>query len=91
MSFQVFDILGKEISPGDLIVYAYSTGSSAGLRIGRVKEKKITYKSGQTSRYYLKIDWQAGFYLPEKPSLINVTPNVKSHVLKVELDGFKKD
>ncbi len=90
MSFQVFDMIGQEIIEGDIIVYPYSSGSSsASLRIGRVKEKKLVRKHNQPTNHYLTIEWIEGSYLPQKPSNIGVQPDHKSHILKVELDGFK--
>lgn len=92
MSFSIFDMRGAEIFEDDVVVYAFTSGSSAYLRIGRVIEKKVTTKnlfgSVDSNNYYLKIRWIEGWRLPEKPTLIGVKPNTKSHVLKVDLDGI---
>jgi hypothetical protein len=90
MSFQAFDMIGQEIVENDIIVYPHGNGSTASLRIGRVKEKKITY-NGERHRFFLRVEWLEGSWLPEKPTNIGITPDTKSHLLKVELDGFKQN
>lgn len=91
MTFQAFDMIGQEIIEGDLIVYAISNGSSATLRLGRVIKKKVVSRVNQPSNYYLTIEWIEGLFLPKKPSNISITPDSKSHILKVELNGFKQN
>lgn len=88
MDFSVFDMRGNEIVEGDTVVYSYVNGSSSYLRIGVVSEKKITERIFDYPNHYLKIRWVEGRTLPDKPTLIRVTPNEKSHLLKVELDGI---
>jgi hypothetical protein len=93
MTFNVFDMRGEEIVEDDVVVCSFSAGSSAYLRIGRVQEKKVTTKNifdpADSRRFYLKIRWSEGTgRVPDKPTLIAVEPNTKSHLLKVDLDGI---
>lgn len=94
MSFDTYDMLGFEIKEGDMVVGAFSYGSSATLRIGEVREKKIVqpknyYGSQYPANHYLKIDWIHGRGRPSKPSLISVNPGEKSQLLKVDLNEVK--
>lgn len=94
MNFDVYDLLGFEIKEGDMVVGAFSYGSSAAIRIGEVREKKIVqpkdyYGSQYTPNYYLKIDWIHGRGRPDKPSLIGIKPGEKSQLLKVDLNEVK--
>lgn len=94
MTFSVFDMRGVEIVEDDVVIGSFAIGSTAYLRIGRVVEKKITNKKPfgpvELANYYLKIRWTEGTasFLPDKPTLISVKPNQKSHLLKVDLDGI---
>lgn len=90
MDFQTFDMLGQEIVENDLIVYPHGNGSSASLRVGRVKEKKVVH-NGERNRFYLKIEWLEGSWLPDKPTSIGIMPDIKSHLLKVKLDAFEQN
>lgn len=94
MNFEVYDMLGFAIKEDDYVVGSFSYGSSAATRIGQVIEKKTVQPkryyggSNRDPNYYLKIRWTHGWGLPEKPSLISVTPGEKSQLLKVALDGI---
>lgn len=90
MNFEVFDMLGKEIVENDTVVGSFSSGSRACLRIGIVKEKKITIPSQYNTNYYLKIRWVAGRGRPGNPTLISVEPNSRSQLLKVDVDEINK-
>jgi len=87
MTFQVFDMLGKEIKVDDVVAGAFSYGSSAALRVGRVVELKITHPHDNQPNYYVKVRWLHGWGVPSKPTLIGVKPNDKCHLMKVMVDG----
>jgi hypothetical protein len=88
MNFQVFDMMGAEIHLDDIIVGAFSYGSSAALRVGKVVELKITYPQYTQPNYYVRVRWLHGYGLPDKPTLIGVKPNDKCHLMKVSIDGI---
>ena len=93
MNFDVYDMLGFEIKEGDMVTGAFSYGSSAAIRIGEVREKKVVQPKGYLSNYppnyYLKIEWIHGRGRPDKPSLIGIKPGEKSQLLKVDLNEVK--
>lgn len=87
-----FDKCGKEVKPGDLIVYGHALGRCAGLKYGRVTAVKLTKSEYSDPEVKLTVQGVDDDWDQEKPSLTKLgTLKFSKRVLKVSEDQIPKE